>query len=378
MKIRDAYLKGETKKTRLPLAGGARQPLQDRLVGLHAAQARSFLGTRAFKSYKLAELVPYIDWTPFFQTWELAGQVSAHPRGQRGRPGGQEAVRRRAGHAQAHGGGEVADRQRRDRLLAGQCASATTSSCSPTTTRKTRLAMLHTLRQQMARENRRDRANTALADFVAPKETRARRLRRRVRRHGRHRRGRGAGAPHRQDRRLRPHHAEGAGRPPGGGVRRAHARARAPRVLGLRADGDALQRGADRGEVSRHPPGARLSRPARPHREGHDLPAARCRGAGRHQADGELRHVAGRGRVGPLLRRIPRATTSASARSSATRSRTTRGARAGPSRRPSAGWRPCSTTIPSSPAARPPDTRAGCDRTYACCRICRAPGLAGG
>ena len=31
--------------------------------------------------------------------------------------------------------------------------------------------MLHTLRQQMARENRRDRANTALADFVAPKET---------------------------------------------------------------------------------------------------------------------------------------------------------------------------------------------------------------
>ena len=38
-------------------------------------------------------------------------------------------------------------------------------------TRRTRLAMLHTLRQQMARENRSDRANTALADFVAPKET---------------------------------------------------------------------------------------------------------------------------------------------------------------------------------------------------------------
>ena len=32
--------------------------------------------------------------------------------------------------------------------------------------------MLHTLRQQMARENgERDRANTALADFVAPKES---------------------------------------------------------------------------------------------------------------------------------------------------------------------------------------------------------------
>jgi 5-methyltetrahydrofolate--homocysteine methyltransferase len=38
-------------------------------------------------------------------------------------------------------------------------------------TRTTKLVTLHTLRQQMARENRRDRANTALSDFVAPKET---------------------------------------------------------------------------------------------------------------------------------------------------------------------------------------------------------------
>src|SRR4030095_547885 len=38
-------------------------------------------------------------------------------------------------------------------------------------TRKAPLAPLHTLRQQMARETRRDRANTALADFIAPGET---------------------------------------------------------------------------------------------------------------------------------------------------------------------------------------------------------------
>ena len=36
-------------------------------------------------------------------------------------------------------------------------------------TRQSRSAVLHTLRQQMARENIRDRANTALSDFVAPK-----------------------------------------------------------------------------------------------------------------------------------------------------------------------------------------------------------------
>ena len=108
--------------------------------------------------------------------------------------------------------------------------------------RKSRLAMLHTLRQQMARENRTDRANTALADFVAPKESgladyigafavttgigEAEALARHIE----------------QDRRLRAHHAQGAGRPAGRSLRRAHARARAPRVLGLRAGREAVGR----------------------------------------------------------------------------------------------------------------------------------------
>src|SRR5690606_13248933 len=33
----------------------------------------SFLGTRIFRNYPVAELVPYIDWTPFFATWEIKG-----------------------------------------------------------------------------------------------------------------------------------------------------------------------------------------------------------------------------------------------------------------------------------------------------------------
>ena len=32
-----------------------------------------FIGRRVFKNIDLAILVPYIDWTPFFQTWDLAG-----------------------------------------------------------------------------------------------------------------------------------------------------------------------------------------------------------------------------------------------------------------------------------------------------------------
>ncbi|TIC78613.1 methionine synthase [Crenobacter intestini] len=36
-----------------------------------------WLGVRRFDDYPLAELVPYIDWTPFFQSWELAGRYPA-------------------------------------------------------------------------------------------------------------------------------------------------------------------------------------------------------------------------------------------------------------------------------------------------------------
>jgi 5-methyltetrahydrofolate--homocysteine methyltransferase len=34
----------------------------------------SFLGVKAFDQYNLAELASYIDWTPFFQSWQLAGK----------------------------------------------------------------------------------------------------------------------------------------------------------------------------------------------------------------------------------------------------------------------------------------------------------------
>ncbi|MGB4248203.1 MAG: methionine synthase [Pseudohongiellaceae bacterium] len=39
--------------------------------------APQFLGTRVFEDYPLADLVPYIDWTPFFITWSLAGKYPA-------------------------------------------------------------------------------------------------------------------------------------------------------------------------------------------------------------------------------------------------------------------------------------------------------------
>jgi 5-methyltetrahydrofolate--homocysteine methyltransferase len=37
----------------------------------------AFLGNRIFKEYPLADLIPYIDWTPFFITWGLSGKYPA-------------------------------------------------------------------------------------------------------------------------------------------------------------------------------------------------------------------------------------------------------------------------------------------------------------
>ncbi|MEY2843350.1 MAG: hypothetical protein RI920_1387, partial [Pseudomonadota bacterium] len=43
----------------------------------HTPEAPKFLGRRVFKNYDLGELAPYIDWAPFFQTWDLAGPFPA-------------------------------------------------------------------------------------------------------------------------------------------------------------------------------------------------------------------------------------------------------------------------------------------------------------
>ena len=61
-----------------PTSGASRSPRRaptaSPSTGAAIAPPRpTFLGTRAFRNYPVAELVPYIDWTPFFATWEIKG-----------------------------------------------------------------------------------------------------------------------------------------------------------------------------------------------------------------------------------------------------------------------------------------------------------------
>ncbi|TAH10611.1 MAG: methionine synthase [Curvibacter sp.] len=43
----------------------------------HQPTAPKFIGRRVFKNFDLGELAKYIDWGPFFQTWDLAGPFPA-------------------------------------------------------------------------------------------------------------------------------------------------------------------------------------------------------------------------------------------------------------------------------------------------------------
>ena len=136
--------------------------------GTYAPTRPSLLGVRAFSNYDLGELVPYIDWTPFFRTWELKGTFP--------RILDDPTV------------GDVARGLYRDademleRIVDGRWITATAvvgiwpaNSVADDIViyadeqRERPLATLHTLRQQLARDA--SHPNLALADFVAPSET---------------------------------------------------------------------------------------------------------------------------------------------------------------------------------------------------------------
>ena len=169
VKVRQAHLAAEAKKQRISLTAAR----ANRFAIDWAAAATTkptFLGTRTFTAYDLAELVPCIDWTPFFQTWELAGR---YPMILDDNKVGTEA-RKLFADAKAMLTRMVDERWiTANGIIGFWPANAIGDDIELYTRddRQERLAVLHTLRQQIARDPSRDRAHTALADFVAPKDS---------------------------------------------------------------------------------------------------------------------------------------------------------------------------------------------------------------
>ena len=168
-KVRTAHLANELKKQRITLADARKNKFAIDWSAYKPVKP-SFLGTRAFNNFDLASLVPYIDWTPFFQTWELAGR---YPQILTDNKVGAEA-KKLFDDAQTLLKRIVAEKWVTASGVVGFWPANSDGddieiySGEP---RHSKIATLHTLRQQIARDPSRDRAHTALADFIAPKDS---------------------------------------------------------------------------------------------------------------------------------------------------------------------------------------------------------------
>ncbi|HXT40667.1 MAG TPA: vitamin B12 dependent-methionine synthase activation domain-containing protein, partial [Candidatus Angelobacter sp.] len=126
-------------------------------------------GTRA-AAVSLADLVPFIDWSPFFHTWELRGRYPAildHPRH------GQEA-RKLFADAQELLGKIVAGKLLRPRGVYGLFPAHRVGDDVELCTDESRtkaLTQFHFLRQQIEKTD--GTPNWCLADFIAPKTSRS-------------------------------------------------------------------------------------------------------------------------------------------------------------------------------------------------------------
>ena len=71
--VAEAHARAESEKRRIPLAAARANAFKIDWAA-YAPPKPTFTGFRMLSSLDVAELIPYIDWTPFFQTWELKGR----------------------------------------------------------------------------------------------------------------------------------------------------------------------------------------------------------------------------------------------------------------------------------------------------------------
>ncbi|TIN01845.1 MAG: methionine synthase [Mesorhizobium sp.] len=165
-KVADAHARSESDKQRLPLAK-ARANAHRIDWSAYEPPKPSFTGVKVFENWDLTELARYIDWTPFFQTWELKGR---YPKILEDEAQGA-AARQLFEDAQAMLKRIIAEKWFAPRGVIGFWpANAVGDDIRLFTDEKRsqELATFFTLRQQLTKRD--GKANVALADFVAPAE----------------------------------------------------------------------------------------------------------------------------------------------------------------------------------------------------------------
>ncbi len=166
-KVADAHARSESDKKRMSLVAARANAFKVDWAG-YVPTKPAFTGTRVFRTYDVAELIPYIDWTPFFQTWDLKGRFPAILEDE----AQGASARQLYEDAQEMLAKIVAERWFNPKAVIGLWPANAVGDDIRLYTGESRAEMLATfygLRQQL---NKRDgRPNTCLSDFVAPEGT---------------------------------------------------------------------------------------------------------------------------------------------------------------------------------------------------------------
>jgi 5-methyltetrahydrofolate--homocysteine methyltransferase len=165
-RIAAGHARGEAKKQRLLLGDARANAFKIDWSGDYRPPRPSFLGTKVLADYPIAELIDYIDWSPFFATWELTGKFPAILEDAKVGPAAKSLYE----DARTMLRRIVEERWFRASAVVGFWPANTEGDDILVFADEPRgqpMAILHTLRQQLTR--REGRANLALADFIAPR-----------------------------------------------------------------------------------------------------------------------------------------------------------------------------------------------------------------
>ncbi len=166
-KVAAAHSRSEAEKQRLPLARARANPHRIDWA-FYDPPKPSFLGTRVFREWDLSELARYIDWTPFFQTWELRGRYPAILDDEKQ----GAAARQLFEDAQAMLAKIIDEQWFAPKAVVGFWPANAVGDdivLHADDSRSTECAAFHTLRQQLPRRD--GKPNLALSDFVAPRDS---------------------------------------------------------------------------------------------------------------------------------------------------------------------------------------------------------------
>jgi len=166
-KAREAHLNKRSDKRFVPIEEAREKKFVISLDG-DVAPKPTVSGVKVIENYPLEELVPYIDWTPFFHTWELRG---SYPKIFDDKYVGTEA-KKLYDDAQVLLQRIIDEKLLKANGVIGFWPANSVGDDIELYTDETRtqvLTQIHTLRQQA--EKVKDEPYYALSDFIAPKES---------------------------------------------------------------------------------------------------------------------------------------------------------------------------------------------------------------